>query len=152
MYVSCLTSFLHCLLSFHSHLHTSTSLGLASVVSIQSSVTGISFRMSHTTLRTEKQFCGRASRVCFLLQGVSSYLCACSRSSRRRTGFQANRPVDRVVCVNRSDIEPFSKAAREVIASTSVDWPRGLNQFGNMCYLNSFLRITFCIGCVTISI
>ncbi|KAF8257038.1 hypothetical protein EI94DRAFT_1761278 [Lactarius quietus] len=35
----------------------------------------------------------------------------------------------------------------ETFAATRQDWPRGFNRVGNMCCLNSHLRICLTIGC-----
>ena len=34
-----------------------------------------------------------------------------------------------------------------VVAATRPDWPRGLNQLGNTCYLNSLLQVCVMVFC-----
>jgi hypothetical protein len=41
----------------------------------------------------------------------------------------------------RCTIGLISRLAGEFVLATRQDWPRGLNQLGNTCYLNSLLQV-----------
>lgn len=57
------------------------------------------------------------------------------------TGLDRKFSCGNFLCSEYSLTVVASYTAGEVVTPTRADWPRGLNQLGNTCYLNSLLQV-----------